>query len=211
MRTNFDEQLSQLHRELADMGAMCESAISLAAKALSSGDGGLTEEVSQLTTQIDQKERDIEAMCMRLLLRQQPVATDLRVVSAALKMVTDMERIGDNSGDMAEIARTGRLTAVPDTLNLRDMATDAVKMVTNSVEAFIQNNRALAQAVIDYDDVVDRRFDGVKADLLRSLRHSETAGDYVVDLLMAAKYLERMADHAVNIARWVLYALTGEK
>lgn len=211
MRSRFDEQLEQLHRELTIMGALCENAIALSAKALEEGDTAAAERLSGFAAQIDQKERDIEGMCMRLLLRQQPVARDLRVVSSALKMVTDLERIGDNSGDIAEIVKTADLPPARGTLDLGDMALSVIKMVTDSVDAFVKRDVALARTVIAYDDVVDGYFRQVKERLIASLSGPEADGEFALDYLMIAKYFERIGDHAVNIAKWVLFAITGQR
>ncbi len=211
MRSKFDEQLEALHRDLIAMGALCESAIALSAKALEEADAEKARGVFEYVTRIDRAERDIENLCIKLLLQQQPVATDLRVISSALKMVTDMERIGDNSGDIAEIVSMGHITAGQNGLNLRDMALATIKMVTDSIDAFVKSDRELARAVIDYDDVVDGHFNRIKSALIGTLRGPEADGEAALDLLMVAKYLERMGDHAVNIAKWVLYAVTGEK
>lgn len=211
MRSKFDEQLELLHRELITMGAMCENAIAMSAKALTEGDLPLAEKVPEITSEIDRKERDIEAMCMRLLLQQQPVAADLRVISSALKMVTDMERIGDNSGDIAEIITMANISASSDTLNIKAMAAAVIRMVTDSIDAFVKRDIALAKQVIDYDDVVDGHFNEVKKLLIELLGKSGTNGEYALDLLMIAKYFERIGDHAVNIAQWVLFSITGKK
>lgn len=211
MRSKFDEQLALLHKELVTMGALCESAIALSAEALDSGDTARTEKVFDHSLQIAQKERDIEGMCMRLLLQQQPVAKDLRVISSALKMVTDMQRIGNNSGDIAEIVNMGHIKAAHDKLHIHDMAQATIKMVTESIDAFVKNDAALAKAVIAYDDVVDDHFDRIKTALIDLLRRHDADGEYVLDLLMIAKYLERMGDHAVNIAEWVIFSITGQK
>lgn len=211
MRSKFDEQLELLHRELITMGAMCENAIAMSAKALTEGDLPLAEKVPEITSEIDRKERDIEAMCMRLLLQQQPVAADLRVISSALKMVTDMERIGDNSGDIAEIITMANISASIDTLNIKAMAAAVIRMVTDSIDAFVKRDIALAKQVIDYDDVVDGHFNEVKKLLIELLGKSGTNGEYALDLLMIAKYFERIGDHAVNIAQWVLFSITGKK
>lgn len=211
MRSKFDEQLALLHKELISMGAFCEQAIALAARALAAGDLPLAAQVFEHTAQIIQKERDIEGRCMRLLLQQQPVAGDLRVISSALKMVTDMERIGINSGDIAEILLLKHITPAHDTLNIQDMAAAAIKMVTESIDAFVKRDTELARAVIAYDDVVDEHFDRVKGLLIEYLRQPAADGEYALDLLMIAKYFERMGDHAVEIAKWVLFALTGQK
>lgn len=211
MRSKFDEQLAILHKELVTMGALCESAIALSAQALDEGNSDKAVEVFDYAVQIDRKERDIETMCMRLLLQQQPVAKDLRVISSALKMVTDMERIGDNSGDIAEIVTMGHIKAAHDKLHIHDMAQATIKMVTDSIDAFVNNDVALAHAVIEYDDVVDGHFDRIKTALITLLRSHDADGEYALDLLMTAKYLERMGDHAVNIAEWVLFSITGQK
>ena len=191
------------------MGALCENAIAMSAKALNEGDVSLAGGVFDYSTQIDQKERDIEAMCMRLLLQQQPVAKDLRVISSALKMVTDMERIGNNSGDIAEIVTMQHISSAHDKLNIHEMAVATIKMVTDSIDAFVNNDVELAKSVTAYDDVVDGHFDRVKKQLISYLGQSEADGEYALDLLMIAKYLERIGDHAKNIAEWVLFSILG--
>ena len=211
MRSKFDEQLALLNRELIQMGALCEEAISLTVKALENGDRALAEQVKPLEGEIDQKERDVETLCLKLLLQQQPVAKDLRTISSALKMVTDMERIGDNSGDIAEIISMANIKASHDTLNIHDMAVATMKMVTESIDAFVKRDTQLAKAVIDYDDVVDGHFDRVKKLLIERLGQPDTDGEYALDLLMIAKYFERIGDHAVQIAKWVLFSITGNK
>jgi len=211
MRSKFDEQLALLHKELISLGALCEKAISMSAAALTAGDLTLAGQIGDFTQQIVQKERDIEGLCLRLLLQQQPVAGDLRIISAALKMVTDMERIGINSGDIAEILLLKHITPELDTLNIQEMAQAAIKMVTESIDAFVKMNTGLAKAVIAYDDVVDEHFDRVKRLLIEELRYDRADGEYALDLLMIAKYYERMSDHAVEIAKWVIFAITGQK
>lgn len=211
MRSKFDDQLELLHRELIEMGALCENAIAMAATALSEGNIEMAAKVPELSADIDRKERDIETMCMKLLLRQQPVAKDLRTISSALKMVTDMERIGDNSGDIAEIVTMANITASDNTKQIQDMARAAIKMVTDSIDAFVKRDTALANAVIAYDDVVDGFFDKIKTDLMKQFGSPESNGEKVLDLLMIAKYFERMGDHAVEIAKWVLFSITGRK
>ncbi len=210
MRSRFDEQLALLHQELITMGALCERAIALSARALEEGTTERAGEVFEHSAKIERKERDIEALCLRLLLQQQPVAKDLRVISAALKMVTDMERIGDNSGDIAEIVGKGHITPAHDKLQIGEMALATVKMVTESIDAFVKNDVDLAREVIAYDDVVDGHFNRIKKALIEVLRSCDD-GEYALDLLMIAKYLERMGDHAVNIAHWVLFSITGKK
>ena len=211
MRLKFDEQLELLHKELIEMGALCENAIAMAAKALSDGNTKMAAEVPELSVQIDRKERDIETMCMKLLLQQQPVAKDLRMISSALKMVTDMERIGDNSGDIAEIVTMANVTASDNTAHIQDMARATIKMVTDSIDAFVKKDIDLANAVIEYDDVVDGLFDKIKTDLIKKFGDTEANGEKVLDHLMIAKYFERMGDHATEIAKWVLFSITGNK
>lgn len=209
MRSKFDDQLAILHKELITMGALCEEAIALSVKALEGGDASKSAEVFDYSVRIDRKERDIESMCMRLLLQQQPVAKDLRTISSALKMVTDMERIGNNSGDIAEIVSMEHITETHDKLNIHDMATATIRMVTDSIDAFVKNDAALARDVIAYDDVVDDHFNRIKTALIEAMRGRDADAEYALDLLMIAKYFERMGDHAVNIAEWVLFSILG--
>ncbi len=211
MRLQFDEQLDLLNRELITMGALCENAIALSAKALVEGTPALAGDVCDLSAQIDNKEREIESMCLKLLLQRQPVAKDLRVVSSALKMVTDMARIGDQSADIAEIIRLANIRATEDMQIIQDMSTAVIKMVTDSIDAFVKKDGQMARAVIDYDDVVDDFFNQVKKILVDLFSQPETDGEYAIDLLMIAKYFERIGDHAVNVAKWVLFSLTGKK
>ena len=211
MRLKFDEQLDLLNKELITMGALCENAIAMSAKALTEGKPGLAKAVPDLSVEIDHKEREIETMCLRLLLQRQPVARDLRVVSSALKMVTDMARIGDQSGDIAEIITMANICSTDDAQMIHDMSVAVIQMVTDSIDAFVKKDMQMAKAVIDYDDVVDSFFDKVKAMLIELFSKPETDGEYAIDLLMIAKYFERIGDHAVNIAKWVLFSLTGSK
>lgn len=211
MRSKFDEQLDLLHKELITMGALCENAIAMAAKALADGDTKIAGQVSELSVGIGQKERDIESMCIKLILQQQPVAKDLRVISSALKMVTDMERIGDNSWDIAEIVAMANIGASDNTLTLQDMARATIKMVTDSIDAFVKKDIGLAKKVVAYDDVVDNYFDEIKTNLIAQFGDPESDGEKVLDLLMIAKYFERMGDHATEIAKWVLFSITGSK
>ena len=211
MRLKFDEQLDLLNKELITMGAFCENVIALSAKALTEGNPTLAKSVPDLSVQIDHKEREIETMCLKLLLQQQPVAKDLRVVSSALKMVTDMARIGDQSADIAEIITLANIHATDDTQVIHDMSVAVIKMVTDSIDAFVKKDMQMAKAVIDYDDVVDSFFDKVKKMLTQLFSKPETDGEYAIDLLMIAKYFERIGDHAVNIAKWVLFSITGNK
>ena len=208
MRNRFDEQLNELNSEMIRMGALCEEVIALAAKALDEGDRALAKKVAPLDTQIDQKERTIETLCLRLLLQQQPVARDLRTISAALKMITDMERIGDQASDICEIATMGHLRS-PRPEHFASMAQAAISMVHRAIDAYVHKDIELAQQVELSDDIVDALFNDVKADLIAGLRGHPDRTEECLDLLMIAKYLERIGDHAVNIAEWVVYAITG--
>ena len=209
MRSRFDEQLALLNRELIEMGALCEEVIALASKALTEQNAALARRVAPLDTEIDRKERTIESLCLKLLLQQQPVARDLRQISAALKMITDMERIGDQAEDIAEIVTfLDGHTAENDDL-LREMAKAVIKMVTESVDAYVRRDTALAERVIADDDTVDRYFDEIKHRLIGSIAHDPDNGEYALDVLMIAKYFERIGDHATNIAEWVIFSITG--
>lgn len=211
MRSRFDEQLDLLNKEMITMGALCENAIAMSAKAVAEGDLALTESIPALAEQIGQKEREIESLCLKLLLQQQPVAKDLRIISSALKMVTDMERIGHQSADIAEIVRMANLKVGGDTEEVRNMALAVIKMVSESIDAFVKKDDAMAQAVIAYDDVVDDCFDRVKNLLIGRFSQPGADGEQTIDLLMVAKYFERIGDHAVNIAKWVVFSITGSK
>ena len=212
MRNRFDEQLEQLNVGLIKMGALCEESIACAVKAL------FDEKTSEMITKVndneeetDHMEHDIEALCMKLLLHQQPVAKGLRCVSSALKMISDMERIGDQSQDIAEIAGFVHSTELAGKVHISDMANEAISMVTMSVDSFVRKDVKLAKAAIEADDKVDARFLEVKRELIELVRSDSGDAEYFMDLLMAAKYLERIADHATNIAEWVVYSITGER
>ena len=209
MRTKFDGQLSQLNVELIRMGALCEEAISDACKALLEGNVQLADSAKELEREIDQKERDVESLCLKLLLQQQPVAKDLRQISAALKMITDMERIGDQAEDIAEIIKFLHGRTVENGALIREMASAAIKMVTESVDAFVKHDIMLAEKVVSDDDIVDRYFDQVKQKLIERIAQQPADGEYALDLLMIAKYFERIGDHAVNLAEWVIFSVTG--
>ena len=209
MRTRFDEQLAVLNNELIQMGAMCEDAIALAAGAVTEGNLELAKKVEPLDNEIDQIERKIESMCLKLLLQQQPVAKDLRQISAALKMITDMERIGDQASDIAEIVTFLNRPAEKDCKYIKLMAEASIKMVTDSVEAYVKQDVDIANAGIEHDELVDDYFDKIKSELIDMISGNKADGEFAVDILMAAKYLERIADHAVNIAEWVLFSITG--
>ena len=209
MRSRFDEQLILLNQKLIKMGAMCEEVIALAAKALIEGSPALAAKVAPLDGEIDQIERDIESLCLKLLLQQQPVARDLRQISAALKMITDMERIGDQAEDIAEIIGYLEDSPSEQCSLLSAMARSAVKMVTDSVDAYVKQDVALARAVIDHDDVVDSYFDQLKNSLMTLIAAAPMEGSTALDLLMIGKYFERIGDHATNIAEWVIFSVTG--
>ena len=209
MRNKFDEQLERLHVELIQMGALCEDAISAAAEALLKGDGELARTAIEAEREIDQKERDVESLCLKLLLQQQPVARDLREISAALKMISDLERIGDQAADIAELTRYIRLTDGLSRLHIGDMARAVISMVTDSVDSFVKGDLALARAVRAADDQVDALFEQVKRELIDLIAADAAAGEVGLDILMVAKYLERIGDHATNVAEWVEYSLTG--
>ena len=210
MRNQFDEQLEALNLQMIQMGGLCETVISLAVQALQKEDKHLIHKVHETDSEIDQMERDIETFCMRLRLHQQPVARDLRQISSALKMISDMERIGDQAADIAEIAEymPGMQTQGDDLI--RKMAREAVKMVTDSVDSYVRRDLELARTVIRYDDIVDDWFAKIRQELIGEITQDNTVGEYCMDLLMIAKYLERIGDHAVNIAEWVEFSITGE-
>lgn len=211
MRNRFDQQLETLHQELMAMGAMCQEAIAAATAALLDREPAMAEIAITREVEIDRQEREIESLCMALLLRQQPVARDLRAVSSALKMIGDMERIGDQAADIAEISRhLGPVRPMPGQLHIRDMAQAAARMVDGSVDAFVKKDLQAAQDVIQYDDVVDELFLRVKEELTELIRRDAAGAGEALDLLMAAKYLERIGDHAVNLAERVAYSITGK-
>jgi phosphate transport system protein len=210
VRKRFDEQLEELNVQLIEMGALCEDAINLAVDAFLKRDVSEIQGKFHLEEVIDQKEKDIEALCLRLLLQQQPVASDLRTISSALKMISDMERIGDQAEDIAEITKHIADRDLVSSTHIEDMAKATIKMVTESVESYVQKDFELAQAVIDYDDVVDDLFNRVKEELTRIILADRDRAEYCMDVLMISKYFERIGDHATNIAEWVQFALTGK-
>lgn len=209
MRTHFDEQLEQLHLELIRMGALCEDAISAAAKALLEQDAALADKAREAEEEIDRAESDVERLCLQLLLRQQPVAKDLREISSALKMISDLERIGDQAADIAELS--GYVADASDTgrTHIGDMARATIAMVTDSVDSFVKRDLELARSVYAADDKVDALFENVKKEIIRLISIDSTKGELALDLLMVAKYFERIGDHATNVAEWVEYSLTG--
>lgn len=211
MRAKFDEQLHLLNEELIQMGGLVESAIANAVKALEQQSPESAKKAIAYDADVDRKERDIESICLKLLLHQQPVARDLRQISAALKMITDMERIGDMASDISEIAMMN--TAVPHAqklIHIPQMATATIAMVNKSIDAFVKKDLNLAFEAIADDDTVDRLFDTVKNDLVALIRSDVNSSGSAMDLLMVAKYFERIGDHATNIAEWVVFSITGE-
>ena len=208
MRNGFDQQLELLHMELIQMGALCEEAISAATKALIDGDEALRLSVRGIEEEIDRKERSIESLCLNLLLRQQPVAGDLRAVSSALKMISDMERIGDQAADVSDIIPHLDNREILSSVPIAEMARITVGMVRDSVESFVRRDLDLVNAVKRTDDEVDALFFQVKENLIALISKGDNA-HACLDVLMIAKYFERIGDHAVNIAEWVEFSLTG--
>lgn len=211
MRDQYQAQLQALHEALVEMGGMCQQAIEIAIQLLTNDDKELIIKEQEIDSAIDKKEREIEALCLQLLLKQQPVATDLRDVSAALKMISDMERIGDQATDIAEIAVYLRQHPEANKTDLQQMAKAVIQMVHQSIESFVRRDMELANKVIASDDVVDEYFDKMKQEIVTLVGQDNTLGAYCMDLLMVAKYLERIGDHATNIAEWVDYSITGKR
>lgn len=211
MRNKFDEEMGRLHTMMIELGALCESGIASAIKGLLDHDHDNIKRAMALEQDVDQLEREIEQVCYTLLLRQQPVARDLRTVSACLKMVTDMERISDQAADIAEIAGM-QTTPHEDTDNIiRNMSLACIGMVTGCIDAFVQQSTSLAEQVIQSDDVVDRFFDQSKHLFAQRITQNPALTESYIDLLMVSKYLERIADHAVNIGEWVIYIETAQR
>ena len=208
MRELYTQQLTTMKTRLIQMGAMCEDAISCSVKGMLHGDAELLKKVESTELDINQMEREIERLCMRLLLMQQPVASDLRSVSSALKIISDLERIGDQAEDIAEIITYMDCECANSTL-LREMAKDTIKMVTESVDAYVRRDTELAKLVIAEDDIVDDYFAKVKKELIAQIAENPAGGEQTLDFLMIAKYFERIGDHAVNIAKWVIFSVTG--
>ena len=210
MRLKFDQQLEELNRELIKMGALCERAIRLAVDQLMKAEAQKAKEVNQIEMEINHKEREIEALCMKLILQQQPVASDLRQISSALKMISDMERIGDQAQDIAGMSKFVQVQEIAHTVHVGEMAEATIKMVTESIDSFIKKNIETARNVVKYDDVVDNLFLQVKEELTGKVIDDSKNAEYYLDLIMIAKYFERIGDHAENIAQWVEYSITGE-
>ena len=209
MRDFFQEQLNELNRELVKMGADCEEIIALASDSLTGWNDELAKNVSTIGARIDEGYRTVENICLKLLLRQQPVAKDLRVISAAMKMITDMERIGDQAEDIVDLVPRMERRADEKYPKIREMAKAAQQMVTEAVDAYVKQDLELAHAVMQHDDIVDDYFSRVKAGIIGIIAENPTEGEYALDLLMIAKYFERIGDHCTNIAEWVEFSVTG--
>ena len=210
MRTKFDEQLRQLGMEMTHMGNLIEKNIQDAVQALLSQDTETARRIMAEDELVDQEQKKIENICFQLLIQQQPVARDLRTITAALKMVTDMERIGDLAADISEL--TIAMAAVPYPLrgeNIRKMAGETIVMLLDAVNSYVNKDIEKAHSVIAHDDIVDNYFVKVKADLIEVIRENPEYGEHAADLLLVNKYLERIGDHATNIAEWVIFALNG--
>ena len=207
MRNLYQEQLHNLNQELIQMGAACEEIIDFAAKALTDYSPELEEKTNQVGAVIDESERTVENICLKLLLRQQPVASDLRQISAAMKMITDMERIGDQAEDIVDLIP--KMSRSAEDGPLQKMAKAAQTMVTEAVDAYVKQDLTLAKKVMGDDDIVDDYFNQIKTDIIAIIASDPTDGEYALDLLMIAKYFERIGDHCTNIAEWVAFSLTG--
>ncbi len=209
MRSRFDTQLEALNNDLITMGALCENAIACAIKALTTNDMELAALAIAAEKDIDRKERDIEALCLKLILEQQPVARDLRLISSALKMITDMERIGDQAEDIAVLVKHNDLSESKNKVHIIEMSEAVIKMVTDSIDAFVRRDLELAKSIIKNDDIVDNYFISIKKDLIDYIAQYPDRADQVMDIFMIAKYLERIGDHATNIAEWVEFSIVG--
>ena len=211
MRNQFDRQLNTLNGELIQMGHMVEQAIEHAIEAMVHQDAEKARQNMEFDSEVDQQEKDIETLCMKLLMKQQTVARDLRLISAALKMITDMERIGDHATDISEITiELSKESYIKKLDHIQQMAKETMVMLVQSVEAFVNKDMDKARTVIVHDDVVDDLFNKVKAELIAMIHEDVNAGEQASDLLMAAKYFERIGDHATNISEWVIFSITGQ-
>ena len=215
MRIRLEEQLQQLNLEMIKMGVLCEDAINNSIDILFDAGSDAEKkkrkykEVRRADSEIDHKERELEALCMKILLRQQPVASDLRIVSSVLKMISDFERIGDQASDIAELAQYIIKSDLPEKIKIKDMASETATMVTDCIDAFVNKDLEGCRNLYKHDDVVDSMFTEIKDEIIRLVQSDNVDGELCIDLLMTAKYLERIADHAVNIAEWVEYSITG--
>lgn len=211
VRSKFDKELDMLNQELIEMGTLVEKSIDNTVAALMEKDIELAKKVAMSDNEIDEMEKVIESRCLRLILQQQPVARDLRLISSTLKMITDMERIGNQSADISEITqKIAKEEYIKELTHIPQMAQATTKMVKDSIDAFVKGDLELALAVIEYDDVVDELFNVIKNELIFLIRESVDNGEQAIDLLMIAKYFERIGDHAENIAEWVYFSITGE-
>ena len=212
MRSKFDEQLKILNQEMMFMGSMIEDSIQKAIDALMSQDKELARKIMESDSDVDHEQKKIEGICFNLLMQQQPVARDLRVISAAMKMVTDMERIGDHAADISEM--TVMMASEPYVVDLSDikkMASETVLMLIRSIEAYVEKDMLKAQSVIDHDDIVDELFNKVKQELIEMIRKNPAVSEQAADMLMVAKYFERIGDHATNLAELIIFALDDKK
>ena len=212
MRAKFDEQLHMLNQEMMHMGSMIEDKIQKAIEALIGQNSALAKEIMEADNEVDREQKKIENICFNLLMQQQPVARDLRVISAAMKMVTDMERIGDHAADISEM--TVMMASEPyavDLSDLKKMASETVLMLIQSIEAYVEKDMLKAQSVIDHDDIVDELFNKVKQELIEMIRKNPAVSEQAADMLMVAKYFERIGDHATNLAELIIFALDDKK
>lgn len=210
MRSMFDQQLKTLNEEMLYMGGLCEDTIQQTIEALMSGDVKKAHALNNMMSQLTQQERSIENICLKLLMQQQPVARDLRTISSSLKMVTDMERIGIQACEIAEIIAAGNVVRATDKVDFQELSNDVSHMVQMAMMAYDKKDMNLADEVIKYDDVVDRLFCDIRGDLIKQLKDDTNDAECFIDMLMIDKYFERIGDHAVNIASWVKFSITGE-
>lgn len=210
MRSMFDQQLKTLNEEMLYMGGLCEDTIQQTIEALMSGDVKKARDLNNMMSQLTQQERSIENICLKLLMQQQPVARDLRTISSSLKMVTDMERIGIQACEVAEIIAAGNVVRATDKVDFQELSDEVSHMVQMAMMAYDKKNLDLADEVIKYDDVVDKLFCDIRGDLIKQLKDDTNDAECFIDMLMIDKYFERIGDHAVNIASWVKFSITGE-
>lgn len=211
MRIHFDEQLEQLNKEIISMGSLVEQAIEMAVDALIKQDVEKAKKAMDFDEEVDRKEKIIEDLCLRLLLQQQPVARDLRIISAALKMITDMERIGDHATDISDLAiALSTLPHIEQLTHIEQMAKETMLMLIHGLEAYVEKDYDKAEKVIARDDIIDGLFTKVKQELIDVIRKDSACASQAADLLMVAKYFERIGDHATNIAEWAIFSLTGK-
>lgn len=210
MRSMFDQQLKTLNEEMLYMGGLCEDTIQQTIEALMSGDVKKAHALNNMMSQLTQQERSIENICLKLLMQQQPVARDLRTISSSLKMVTDMERIGIQACEVAEIIAAGNVVRATDKVDFQELSDEVSHMVQMAMMAYDKKDMNLADEVIKYDDVVDKLFCDIRGDLIKQLKDDTNDAECFIDMLMIDKYFERIGDHAVNIARWVKFSITGE-